>query len=121
MIKWVLGVPVGLFLLFIAFGFAVSTPATKAIHNAKWAVKDQLRDGSSAEFRNVAAYRDPSGKLSVCGEVNARNGFGGMAGYTRFYYVDGGSAVTEDASSGPVMDQLWKNGGCDGTPLARTD
>jgi len=50
--------------------------AKRAVEDA---VKEQLRDPSSAEFENVRAFGSPS-MTTVCGTVNARNGFGGYAG-----------------------------------------
>ena len=47
-----------------------------------------LREPSSATFRNVFIGKRPPPtktlKIIVCGEVNARNGFGGFTGYQPF-------------------------------------
>lgn len=54
------------------------------IASAKNALKERLREPDSAEFKNViiVTYQD---KLNVvCGEVNAKNGFGGMTGFQPF-------------------------------------
>lgn len=48
------------------------------------AVLAELRDPSSAQFRNVRRIQHENGTTQFCGEVNARNGFGGMAGFRRF-------------------------------------
>jgi hypothetical protein len=45
------------------------------------ALAQQLRDPDS---RRILALTNPYGGL-ICGSVNARNGFGGMAGETAFY------------------------------------
>ncbi len=52
-------------------------------------IEARLRDPRSAVYRNQSVeYRgDPADRI-VCGEVNARNGFGGMAGYSKFLTVD---------------------------------
>ncbi len=47
---------------------------------AKAAVRDQMRDPGAVEFRNV---RD-TGEV-ICGEVNAKNGFGAYVGFRPFY------------------------------------
>lgn len=59
-------------------------------------VKDRLKDPDSAKFRNVTLFHDfvprsdgdgretSIGGYALCGEVNARNGFGGYDGYTQF-------------------------------------
>ncbi|QIK95910.1 hypothetical protein G7076_05000 [Sphingomonas sp. HDW15A] len=44
-------------------------------------LKEALKDPESADLRNV---RVPGGASYACGEVNSRNGFGGMTGYKRF-------------------------------------
>ncbi len=46
-------------------------------------VKATLKDPGSAMFRNVRIGRG-LGAPAVCGEVNAKNSFGGYLGYNRF-------------------------------------
>lgn len=46
-------------------------------------VSNQLRDPDSAQFRNVRAIGTKD-TLYVCGEVNARNSFGGYTGHVPF-------------------------------------
>jgi len=55
----------------------------RLIRMAKEAVTKNLKDPSSADFRNV---RWVSGG-DVCGEVNAKNSFGGYAGFQRFSWT----------------------------------
>lgn len=48
-------------------------------------VEALLKDPDSAQFRNVVAYRHPNAAGYVfCGEVNAKNAFGGYSGHERF-------------------------------------
>jgi hypothetical protein len=56
------------------------------IETTKDAVRRGLRDPSSAVFRNVKIYRPLPNRNTpvVCGEVNSKNGFGGMTGYQGF-------------------------------------
>lgn len=51
-------------------------------------VQERLKDPGSAMFRNVT-FNPTTG--SVCGEVNARNSYGGYTGYSYFWLriVDG--------------------------------
>jgi hypothetical protein len=51
---------------------------------AKERVSATMRDPSSTQFRNVVI--GPTG--AVCGEVNAKNGYGAYAGFTAFIYSD---------------------------------
>lgn len=53
------------------------------IEQAKVAISKDLKDPSSAQFRNVRVI---SGK--VCGEVNAKNAMGGYVGFQRFWWVN---------------------------------
>ncbi|MBK5551925.1 hypothetical protein JFU49_16825 [Pseudomonas sp. TH03] len=67
----------------------------------KVAVKSNLLDPESAQFRNlytpsVSSKPMPSG--AVCGEVNAKNGYGGYVGFKKFVQSAPGKA--------PLM---WKN------------
>lgn len=55
------------------------------ILNSQEAIKRKLKDSSSAEFRNMKG---------ICGEVNAKNGFGGYVGFKR-YIASGDIAVIE--------------------------
>ncbi len=48
------------------------------------AVAAQLRDPSSAEFRDLTI-----GENSSCGEVNGKNGFGAYSGFREFVYARG--------------------------------
>lgn len=57
-----------------------SVERDQKIFEAQERVKAQLRDPASAEFYEA----DVKGIRTVCGKVNARNGFGGMSGVQRF-------------------------------------
>ncbi len=48
--------------------------------DAKARVAAQLKDPASAEFKDINQVGD-----RVCGEVNARNSFGGYTGFVPFY------------------------------------
>jgi hypothetical protein len=52
---------------------------------------DSLRDTSSAKFRDVflqkTVGRDGKEHVSLCGEVNSKNGFGGMSGFHKFMLI----------------------------------
>lgn len=67
-------------------------------------VKDRLKDPGSAEFRSE--FIGPTGL--ACGEVNAKNSFGGYAGFAR--YVSGGSKTTFLETDVPPgeFDAVWQ-------------
>lgn len=77
----------------------------------KEALEAKLKDPESARYKNVAAYHVAgfSEGYAFCGEVNAKNGFGGYAGYERFVGVPD-QAFLESEVSG--FDTLW-NRFCD--------
>lgn len=70
--------------------------------NGRVAVEAALRDGASAEFSNTFI----SAQGNYCGYVNAKNGFGGMAGNQRFVVI-GSVAVLEE--SVPSFEELWRD------------
>lgn len=51
------------------------------INSAKKAVEKNLKDPSSAQYRNLIS----KGGM-VCGEVNSKNSMGGYAGFEEFTY-----------------------------------
>lgn len=55
----------------------------KAILAAKKLVREQLKDPDSANFKHLTVY-SKNEMLYVCGEVNAKNEFGGYTGFSRF-------------------------------------
>ncbi|WP_272962245.1 hypothetical protein [Alcanivorax jadensis] len=70
----------------------------KRAAEAMEAAKNGLKDPDSAKFRNlyeVAGMKDDSGNHAVCGEVNAKNSYGGYVGYRRFMQLAGGKVVVE--------------------------
>lgn len=69
---------------------AISDPLDDANRQSVWidiskeAVRNRLRDPSSATFRSVVFNASPGKALVVCGEVSGKNGFGGTSGYQGF-------------------------------------
>lgn len=61
---------------------------SQEVKQAKEAVANQLRDPESAQFRNMTETRKTSllehGVVTVCGEVNGKNAYGGYVGFQRF-------------------------------------
>jgi hypothetical protein len=55
----------------------------------KPALEAQLREPSSATYRNVIVTRNPvtAGLFTFCGEVNSKNGFGGYSGFEPFVVI----------------------------------
>lgn len=57
---------------------------------AEAAVRSQMRDPASAEFRSLK--RQAEQKI-VCGEVNGRNGYNGKTGFIPFKYEEEAKTV----------------------------
>lgn len=57
-----------------------------------------MNDPSSVQYRNVATYTEGV----VCGEYNAKNGFGGYEGFKKFVVKDG-LLIREDIASNRVQ------------------
>lgn len=73
--------------------YASQAPAaTKAelIKASQEAVREQMKDPESARFRNMKVY-----DITVCGEVNAKNSYGGYNGFKRFFVLGGAVARVE--------------------------
>jgi hypothetical protein len=104
--------------IFAVFGIAVSDPAhaqTKSDYflSAKQAVLRGLRDPDSAKFGALSEGTGSSGLRTVCGEVNAKNGFGGYTGMAPFIYlIDWDDWVILDRRevSGTIQAQKLVNG-----------
>lgn len=82
------------------------------ISEGKRQIQAVLKDPSSADFRNVRFYSG-GGIPVTCGEVNAKNGFGGYTGFERFVAAGSQIAVTESMvtdSLDPVWDKFCVKG-----------
>lgn len=87
-----------------------------AQHVVAQSVAEQMKDPNSAEFRNWHAFESQSGLL-VCGEINARNSFGGYVGFTHFVAhasPDGrllsppAQASASGAGPDALIDSIWR-------------
>jgi hypothetical protein len=75
----------------------VKRRAAMAIAKVKHDILERLKDPDSAKFRRIKVSED--GTL-VCGEVNAKNSYGGYTGFTRFTNT-GESGVEFDDGNTP--------------------
>ena len=94
----------------VYFSGNVPRTAPHLVQQARVAVRDSLKDPSSAQFRDTRVVGP-----SVCGEVNAKNGYGAYTGFTPFY-VRGGQAhlappdVTFDDVHDAAIDRIRAGG-----------
>lgn len=56
-------------------------PSGAMIAKLKSTIDSGLRDPSSAQYRGFVAYAIGEGDTLLCGELNAKNGFGGYVGF----------------------------------------
>lgn len=85
-------------------------PSSQMVNSLKGVAEERLRDPASAQYRNFVAYAIGQGETLVCGELNAKNGFGGYVGFQaiagffdssaalRNYYIDTTSSYGAAAS-----------------------
>lgn len=70
-----------------------------------------VRDPSSATFRNVFIQKrlaeDGREPVTICGEINARNGYGGLTGFQAFILI--GDTVHVGRALGLDVARLCKN------------
>ncbi|MBI2278187.1 MAG: hypothetical protein HYU74_12605 [Dechloromonas sp.] len=78
------------------------------IHQARaeTAVKKKLRDPDSASFRNLQVSW-LSGSPIVCGQVNAKNSFGGYVGFCRFVAAGSDVAYLESEMAPGEIEKVW--------------
>jgi len=67
------------------------------LKRAKEEVASRTRDPSSVQFRDVRFESQVNGSKAVCGEMNAKNGYGGYVGFKNFAFKDGVLYLAETA------------------------
>ncbi|QDH70866.1 hypothetical protein [Marilutibacter alkalisoli] len=87
-------------LLATAAATVFAQDADPFVARAQESVKRELKDPSSAQFRDVARYRN-DGRDVLCGEVNAKNSYGGYVGFRSFLVVDDVAILRQDDVAGP--------------------
>lgn len=72
-------------------------------------LEQALKDADSAKYRNQVIYQDEKhqGMFFMCGEVNAKNSFGGYTGFKRFIVSNKGGPQIDDGHS--MFDFMWKD------------
>jgi hypothetical protein len=75
-----------------------------ALTKGKDVVAGQLKDPESARFKNLKAREDG---MYLCGEVNAKNSFGGYVGFRRFYALWPVGVVRIEGSNEEFADDIW--------------
>jgi hypothetical protein len=83
---------------------AANADDQQQIEQAKQIAVYELKDPDSAQFRNMDV-RDTGKDFAVCGEINAKNSYGGYVGYRQFYVLLGAKSVVIKRGD-PIMDRL---------------
>lgn len=86
--------------------FAVDTE----IEQAKNTVSRGLKDPDSVQFRDIRKVKNSKGIISICGDMNAKNSYGGYVGYTAFSYSQGISTIIAKDSELPDLIDYGASG-----------
>lgn len=81
------------------------------LERAKEEVASRARDPSSVQFRNVRFEAQHDGSKVLCGEMNAKNGFGGYVGFRDFALKDGALIMDDTADDIRAYTRLCILGG----------
>lgn len=79
-----------------------------AASNAKAVVSGSLSDPGSAQFRNVHQGKKAGAEPLVCGEVNAKNRYGGYPGFLPF--IVSGKSVQFQPTDAPTLPARCTDG-----------
>ena len=66
------------------------------VKEVKASISNQLKDPDAVRWRGVRSRTEKVGdhyRVSVCGEFNAKNGYGAYVGYVPFNWYDGSMKV----------------------------
>jgi hypothetical protein len=76
------------------------------IAKAKANISVSFKDPSSVQYRDL--YVSESGSRALCGEINAKNSYGGYVGFRRFFATDEPVLQDiEDPKQPTVMATMW--------------
>lgn len=64
---------------------AQAAPPPPSVQAVRQAVAAELRDPGAAQFRDVRVVASTEAGANACGEVNAKNGYGGFIGWQPFF------------------------------------
>lgn len=91
-------------MLLLVATFAWADGDQEAIDNAKQAVIASMKDPSTVQFRGIWVRTGKRSK-AICGEVNAKNSYGGYVGFRKFYFLSESQSILVQ-SGDQVTDSL---------------
>jgi hypothetical protein len=74
---------------------AAEAASMAARKDAEDRIREKLKDPDNAAFRETQTFDDGN----ACGEVNARNSFGGFQGYTSWWITSDGASINKPEDS----------------------
>ncbi|WES69663.1 hypothetical protein [Superficieibacter sp. HKU1] len=81
-------------------------------------VRNLMKDPDSTTFRNLRGIINSQGVKYVCGEVNAKNSYGGYVGYKPFAFKDGHVSIDGDYRTSEDLE-FFSLSGCGGADLEK--
>ena len=88
------------------------------IGTAQSAIKNQMKDPDSTNFKSVREITNSQGGRFVCGEVNSKNSYGGYVGFKIFAYQRG-RTVIDGSFSTPDDYEFLVLSGCAGPDVEK--
>lgn len=105
LLKWI-GVALGAFVAFVLF-VAMTNAGKPSKYDYRPLLEASLKDPGSASYRNEEVRERSDGAVIYCGEVNAKNTFGGYVGFQRFV-ISGGSIQMESPTFTPEARERFE-------------
>jgi len=96
-----------------SFSAALRAQGERDVARAGKLLADKIRDTNGVRFRSVflqkTVGRDGADHVQICGEINAKNGYGGMSGFHKFMLI-GDSLLVGGAGQILNADEICANG-----------
>lgn len=89
-------------------------PTAQELRQAQSVVAGQMKDPASVQFRGDRAFTMSNGDVAFCGEVNAKNSYGGYTGFEPYWVRMRGGAVASSIFGNAARD------GCNEAAMGRT-
>ena len=95
---------------------SVYAEKNKFLNMAQSKVKQEMKDPDSTKFQNLREINNSVGESVVCGEVNAKNSYGGYVGYHLFSYSPDGVVILNSPKDSDYYRNkfIYDKSGCAG-------
>lgn len=85
----------------------ISSEHAPLVKKALDAITRDLKDPFSVRYRDVYLSKPPGGGDVICGELNAKNSYGGYNGFKRFYSDGVRTGLDDREQERHVFDLVW--------------